>query len=97
MHATQLASEGIRYLGSLELNELCQLQGELDALWSGGQRNISNNLYGNFVDGINYEISQLSSDPYSFVLKKTDSELKNIVDYFGQLYSQGKGRIDNAT
>jgi len=95
MHAAKLASEGIRYLGDLKLNELCQLQEELDVLWNNGQAKISNSLYDKVVDGINYEISQLSSDPYNFVLKKTDSELKNIVDYFGQLRSQGKPRVDD--
>jgi hypothetical protein len=96
MHASKLASEGIRYLDDLQINELYQLQEELDVLWNSGQANISNGLYDKVVDGINYEISQLSSDPYNFVLKKTDSELKNIVDYFGQLYSQGKSRIVDA-
>jgi hypothetical protein len=95
MHATKLASEGIRYLGDLQLNELCQLQEELDVLWNNGQAKISNSLYDKVVDCINYEISQLSSDPYNFVLEKTDSELKNIVDYFGQLRSQGKSRFDD--
>jgi hypothetical protein len=97
MYASKLASEGIRYLGDLQINELCQLQEELDGLWSSGQSKVSNNLYDKVVDSINYQLSQLASDPYNFVMKKTDSDLKNIVAYFGQLFTQGKFRIDNVS
>ncbi|CAF1233420.1 unnamed protein product [Rotaria sp. Silwood1] len=96
MHASKLASEGIRYLGSLQLHELCQLQEELDTLWNNGKTIVSNNLYDKVVDGINYEIAQLTNDPYNFVMTKTDSEVKDLVDYFTQLPAQGQSRIGNS-
>jgi hypothetical protein len=96
MHASKLTNEGICYLGNLQIGELCQLQEELDVLWNSGQSKLSNNLYDKVTDSINYEFSQITSDPYNFVLKKSDVELKNIIDYFGQSRSQGKPRIDDA-
>ena len=96
MHAAKLGSTGIRYLGDLQLDDLCQLQEELDSLWKSGQSTISNALYDKVVDGISYEMSQLSGDPYNFAVKKTDSELKKMVAYLTQLHSQGKPRVDNS-
>ncbi|CAF0805226.1 unnamed protein product [Rotaria sordida] len=89
MHATKLANIGIKYLSDLQLNDLYQLQDELNTLWKNGQSKISNNLYDKIVDSINYEITQLQTDPYNYTITKTDNELKKLVDYLAQLYSQG--------
>jgi len=95
MHARNLANNGIKYLGSLQLDDLCQLRDELDTLWKNGQSVVSNNLYDKVVDGINYEITQLKNDPYVFSVKKTDNELRKLLDYLTQLHSQGKPLVEN--
>ncbi|CAF3640812.1 unnamed protein product [Adineta steineri] len=96
MHTAKLASMGISYLGDLQLDDLCQLQEELDSLWKNGQSTISNTLYDKVVDGINYEMIQLTNDPYDFVVKKNDSQLKKIVVYLTQLNAQGKPLFDKS-
>ncbi|UJR19568.1 hypothetical protein I4U23_022698 [Adineta vaga] len=96
MHAAKLASMGICYLGDLQLDDLCQLQEELNALWKNGQSTISNTLYDKIGDGINYELMQLTNDPYDFVVKKTDSQLKNITVYLTQFSTEGKSLIDKS-
>lgn len=70
MHANKLAREGIRYLGDLQLNELCQLQEELDVLWNSGQAKVSNSLYDKVVDSINYQLSQLTNAIRTIMLLK---------------------------
>ena len=96
MHATKFASIGIKYLGDLQLNDLCELQDELNSLWNNGQSKISNNLFDKVVDTINYEITQLKSDPYNFASKKNDAQLKKLVDYLTLVHSQGRALVENS-
>ena len=96
MHATKYVSIGIKYLGELQLDDLCQLQDELNTLWANGQSAVSNDLYDKVTDSINYEITQLKSDPYNYAVKKDDTELKKLLDYLTQLHSQGKGIVENS-
>jgi hypothetical protein len=96
MHATNLANIGIKYLTDLQLDDLYQLQDELNTLWKNGQTKISNTLYDKIVDGINYETTQLKTDPYNFAIKKSDNELKKLVDFLTQVHSQGKGLVENS-
>ena len=96
MCATQLASIGIKYLGNLQLDDLFQLQNELNILWKDGQSRISNHLYDKVIDSIDYELTELKTDPYNFAVTKTDDELTKIVNYFTQLYSQGKSVIEDS-
>ena len=95
MSVSKLAKEGIRYLGELQLHELWQLREELNILWNSGQTKVSNNLYDKIIDGIDYEVSRLTNDPYEFALRKTDEDLQNLLAYFGQLNAQGKSPINN--
>lgn len=95
MSANKLASEGIRYLADLQLHQLWQLREELNILWANGQTKVSNNLYDKVVDGINYEMTQLTNDPFDFVIHRTDADLDNFITYFGQLFSQGKSPLNN--
>lgn len=96
MHATNLSNIGIKYLGNLQLDDFCQLRDELDILWKNGQSKISNNLYDKIIDSINYELTQLNNDPYNYVVKKTDNELKKFINYLNQLHSQGKPLVENS-
>jgi len=95
LHATSLANIGIEYLSNLQLDELCQLRDGLDILWKNGQSNISNNLYDKVIDSINYEMIQLNNNTYDFVVKKSDKNLKNLLDYLNKLNSQGKTLVEN--
>lgn len=95
MSANKLVKEGIQYLGNLQLHELWQLRDELNMLWNSGQTQVSNNLYDKVVDGIGYELSQLTNDPYEFSLRKTDEDLQNLLAFFGQLYAQRKSPINH--
>jgi glutathionyl-hydroquinone reductase len=96
MHATNLAKIGIKYLSDLQLDDFCQLRDELDKLWKNGQSTISNNLYDKIIDSINYELTQLKNEPYDFAVRKTDNELKKVVDYLTQLHSQGQPLVENS-
>jgi hypothetical protein len=95
-HATRLASSGLPYLSDLQLNDLYQLQDQLDTAWKNGQSIVSNQLYDKVADSINYESNQLNSDPYSYGIKRTDAELKNLLDYFTLSLSQGKPLVTDA-
>ena len=96
MHVTNLNKIGIKYLADLQLNEFSQLRDELDILWKNGQSNISNNLYDKIVDSINYELIQLNNDPYEYIVKKTDNQVKNLVDYLTQTHTQGRALVENS-
>ncbi|CAF2838936.1 unnamed protein product [Rotaria sp. Silwood2] len=96
MHATKLANISIKYLSDLQLDDLYQLQDELNTLWENGQSKISNNVYDKIVDSINYEITQLKTDPYNYAVTKTDNKLKKLVDYLTKLHSQGTSPIGNS-
>jgi len=95
MHGTSLANIGVAYLTDLQLDDLCQLRDELDILWQNGQSKISNNLYDKVIDSINYEILQLKNDTYDYVVKKSDKNLKNLLNYLNKLHSQGKSLVEN--
>lgn len=96
MHAAKLTNLGIKYLNNLQLDDLYQLKEELDIQWQNGQSKISNNLYDKIVDSINYETTQLKSDPYNYVILKTDNDLKKLLDFFNLLHSHGKSPIENS-
>ena len=85
MHATKLANLGVKYLTDLQLNDLCQLRDQLDTLWKNGQSKVPNNIYDKVADGINYEITQLKTDAYDYVVKKTDDQLKKLVRLFNTI------------
>ena len=88
-HVANLHSTGLRYLGSLQLHELCRLRDEMNTLWKNGQVMFSNNVYDKVVDGIAYELSQLTSDPYVYVSKREECALKLLMDYLNEVYGQG--------
>ncbi|CAF1453404.1 unnamed protein product [Adineta steineri] len=96
MHASNLKISGINYLNGLQLDDLYQLQNELDMLWKQGQSTVSNNLYDKITDSINYDLIQLKTDPYKFAVRKSDIELKKLVDFFTQAHSQGRNLIENS-
>jgi hypothetical protein len=96
MHATNLKNIGIKYLNDLQLDDLYLLQDELNTLWKNGQSLVSNNFYDKIVDSIDYETTQLKTDPYKFAVKKSDVELKKLVNYLTQVHSQGKSLVENS-
>ena len=95
-HIQQLSTTGLAYLANLQLDDLCRIRDELDSLWSRGQSSISNRIYDKIVDGINYELNLLKSDPYTYSTKRTGIQVKKLLDYFNDLYTQGRPMIDNA-
>lgn len=84
------------YLAHLQLDDLCSIKDQLDSLWSKGQSPIPNRLYDKIVDSIDYELNLLKSDSYTYIVKKTDIQTKKLLDYFNDLYNQGRPMIDNA-
>lgn len=96
MSAANLINIGIKYLADLQINDLCQLRDELDALWKNGQSKVSNHVYDKVVDSIDYELTQLKNDPYNYASRKSDSELKKLLDYFNQKHSQGQALIEDS-
>lgn len=94
-HANNLMQTGLKYLGDLQLGELCQLRDELDRAWSQGQAKVSNHIYDKVADGIDYELTQLKTDPYAYGVKRTASQLKKLLDYFTQMHSKGRAMVEN--
>lgn len=95
MYANNFATIGIKYLADLQLNELCQLRDELDIQWKNGQSVVSDKLYDKVIDSIDYELPQLKTNTYEYGVKRTDQQLKNLLDYLTQLHSQGKSIVEN--
>ncbi|UJR32352.1 hypothetical protein I4U23_019815 [Adineta vaga] len=96
MHATNIKSAGLKYLNGLQLDDLCQLQDELNIAWKNGQSVVSNAIYDKISDSIQYETTQLKTDPYNFAMKKTDGELKKLIDFLTQIHAQGRPLVDNS-
>lgn len=94
-HANNLIQIGLKYLGDLQLNELCQLRDELDALWNQGHAKVSNTIYDKVADGINYEVTLLKNDPYTYGVKRTDQQVKKLLDYLTLMHSKGRAMVDN--
>jgi hypothetical protein len=95
MHATNLVNLGVKYLSDLQLDDLCQLRDQLDTLWNNGQSKVPNNVYDKVADSINYEITQLKNDSYEYAVKRSDNQLKKLLDYLTQLHSQGRPLVEN--
>ncbi|CAF1245349.1 unnamed protein product [Adineta ricciae] len=96
MHGAKLKAAGFEYLNGLQLNDLYQLEEELSTAWKNGQSIVSNEIYDKVLDSVNYEATQLKADPYSFAMKKTEKELKNLVDFLAQMHAKGTPLVDNS-
>ena len=94
-HANNLVNMSLKYLGDLQLNDLCQLRDELDTAWSQGQAKVSNQVYDKVADGINYEVALLKNDVYAYGVKRTDQQLKNLLDYLTVLHGKHRPLVDN--